>query len=45
MIYEGNGQACFRDIIYNGNGYTPGEFKPGACVFKMEHPGEAKPAN
>jgi len=45
VIYEGNGRARFRDIIYNGNGYNPGEFRPGACVFKMEHPGEAKPAN
>ena len=29
---------------YNGNGYTPGEFKPGACVFKMDPPA-ATPAD
>ena len=38
MIYEGNGRARFRHITYNGNGYNPGEFKPGACVFKMDPP-------
>ena len=45
VIYEGNGQARFRDIIYNGNGYNPGEIKPGACVFKMDPPTAPKPAN
>ena len=44
VIYEGNGRARFRDIIYNGNGYNPGELKPGACAFKMDPPA-AKPAN
>ena len=43
VIYEGNGRARFRDIIYNGNGYNPGEYKPGACTFKMDPPA-AKPA-
>ena len=43
VIYEGNGRARFRDIIYNGNGYNPGEFKPGACAFRMDSPA-AKPA-
>ena len=43
VIYEGNGRARFRDIIYNGNGYNPGEFKPGACAFRMDPPA-AKPA-
>ena len=45
VIYEGNGRARFRDIIYNGNGYNPGEFKPGACVFKMDPPAAPRPAN
>ena len=45
VIYEGNGRARFRDIIYNGNGYNPGEFKPGACAFKMEQAHDVKLAN
>ena len=45
VIYEGNCCARFRDIIYCGNGYNPGESKPGACSFKMEHPHDVKRAD
>ena len=44
-IYEGNGNARFRDIIYCGKAYEPGEVKPGACVFKMDVPHDVKLAN
>jgi hypothetical protein len=44
-IYEGNGCAKFRDIIYCGKAYEPGEVKPGACVFKMDVPHDVKLAN
>ena len=44
-IYEGNGCAKFRDIIYCGKAYEPGEVKPGACVFKVDVPHDVKLAN
>ena len=43
--YEGNGNARFRDIIYCGKAYEPGEVRPGACVFKMDQPHDPKLAN
>ena len=44
-IYEGTGNARFRDIIYCGKAYEPGEVKPGACAFKMDQPHDPKLAN
>ena len=43
--YEGNGCATFRDIIYCGKAYAPGEVKPGACKFEMEQAHDVKLAN
>ena len=40
-IYEGNGKARFRDIIYYGQNYAPDEFKPGACDFRLNPPRQA----
>lgn len=35
-VYEGTGNARFRDMIYCGKGFVKGDAKPGACVFRME---------
>ena len=42
VIYEGNGNARFRDIVYCGKGLVNGENRPGECVFKTETVREVK---
>ena len=35
-VYEGKGRARFRDMIYGGKGFAPGDARPGACEFVKE---------
>ena len=41
-VYEGKGSARFRDMIYGGKGFAPGDVRPGACEFVKESAQDVK---